>query len=71
MNEKNKTEIISQINELLEFDKNSKPISMQVIEILDLEELISMRDTMLENKKFLHDESQKWLDEIYEKTKKE
>lgn len=72
MIEKNdKSTIIKEINSLLKYDDKNQEISPQILKLLELEELIDMRDKLLIGKKFLRDETISWFDELYEKTKKD
>jgi hypothetical protein len=66
-----KSTIIKEINSLLKYDDKNQEISPQILKLLELEELIDMRDKLLIGKKFLRDETISWFDELYEKTKKD
>lgn len=66
-----KSTIIKEINSLLKYDDKNQEISPQVLKLLELEELIDMRDKLLIGKKFLREETISWFDELYEKTKKD
>ncbi len=71
MEKETKESIIMEIHDLLEFDQESRPIYLAVLDILDEDELIDVRNRMVENKQFLNEHTKNWLDEIYEKTKKD
>lgn len=71
MEKETKESIIMEIHDLLEFDQESRPIYLAVLDILDDDELIDVRNRMVENKQFLNEHTKNWLDEIYEKTKKD
>ena len=71
MEQETKESILMEIHDLLEFDQESRPIYLAVLDILDEDELIDVRNRMVENKQFLNEHTKNWLDEIYEKTKKD
>lgn len=65
-----KSAIIKEINSLMKYDDKNQEISPHILKLLELEELIDMRDKLLIGKKFLREDSISWFDELYEKTKR-
>lgn len=66
-----KTQLIKEINDLMQYDKIKDSISPFVMKYLEIDELLDIRDNLLASRKFLKEESIKWFDELYEKTKKD
>lgn len=66
-----KSALILEINSLIKYNNSSSDISPSLLKYFELEELISIRDSLLGNKKFLREETVNWFDELYEKTKKD
>lgn len=64
--------LIEEINELMKYNKNDdSSLSPFALKYLDLDELIDIRDNLLRSRKYLKEETIKWFDELYEKTKKD
>lgn len=70
-NDTDKQILIDEINDLMKYNPQDSSMSPFVLKYLDIEELLSIRDTLLGSKKYLKEESIKWFDELYEKTKKD
>ncbi|MCK9337733.1 MAG: hypothetical protein M0P43_07880 [Arcobacteraceae bacterium] len=67
-----KLELLSEIEELMSYDKNnSTSINKEYLKYLELEDLIGIRDDLLRQKIYLKEETINWFDELYEKTKKD
>lgn len=67
-----KLELLSEIEELMSYDKNNSTlINKEYLKYLELEDLIGIRDDLLRQKIYLKEETINWFDELYEKTKKD
>lgn len=67
-----KEELIEEIKELIATNKeDSIEINPNFLEYFDLEELISIRDTLIIKKNKIRESTFDYLDELYEKTKED
>lgn len=64
--------IINEIKELIVINKNEVvEINPNMLDYFNDEELIGMRNDLFNKKKNIREENAAWLNEIYEKTKKD
>jgi len=64
--------IINEIKELIVIDKDDVvEINPNMLEYFNDEELIGMRNDLFNKKKNIREENASWLNEIYEKIKKD
>ena len=67
-----KEELIEQIKELITINKNETiEINPDFLEYFDLEELISIKETLIIKKSKIRETTFDYLDELYEKTKED
>jgi len=69
MTQEEKQQLIDQIKFLIGCNDKPTEIDPNLLQYFDEDELIAIRDNLLQSKKDLHQQSIKWLDELYEKTK--
>ena len=63
-----KKELIDEIKKLIDTNSNTTTqINIKYIDFFELDELISIRDELLGKKENSHQESQNYLDEIFNK----
>lgn len=71
-NELTKEELIEEIKSLIIIDKeDSIEINPNFLEYFDLEELISIKETLIFKKNKIRESTFEYLDELYEKTKED
>lgn len=67
-----KEEVVEQIKDLISTDKNeSIDINPNFLEYFDLDELISIKETLIIKKNKIRETTFDYLDELYEKTKED
>ena len=62
-----KMALIEEIEKLIESDPHAPITSFSMLEFLELDDLISVRETLLHSKKNRSSENEKWFDELCKK----
>ena len=62
-----KYEIIREISQLLESDPNAIPMELSMLDFLEEDELLKIRNGLLRQKEIRPKENQAWFDELVEK----
>ncbi|WP_263833572.1 hypothetical protein [Sulfurospirillum oryzae] len=62
-----KMALIEEIEKLIESDPNAPISSFSMLEFLELEDLVSVRETLLRSKKNRSQENEVWFDELCKK----
>ena len=62
---KKKNELILEIASLMESNPNAKPLTLNVLNLLDIEELEKIKSTLNDSKKNREEELKEWVDDIY------
>ena len=62
-----KMALIEEIEKLIESDSNAPIASFSMLEFLELDDLVSVRETLLRSKMNRSSENEKWFDELCKK----
>lgn len=64
MKKDEKDKLILEIASLIESDPNATPMSLDILNILSEEELISIKDNLVKAKNNKKEENEKWFDKL-------
>jgi len=64
-NNKEKDNLILEIASLIESTPNAKPLSMNVLDLLDIEELKKIKSALENSKQNRKEELKDWVEDIY------
>lgn len=62
-----KMALIEEIEQLIESDPNAPITSFSMLEFLEIDDLVSVRETLLRSKMNRSSENEKWFDELCRK----
>ncbi len=68
-NNKEKDNLILEIASLIESTPNAKPLSLNVLNLLDIEELEKIKSTLVNSKQNREEELKEWVEDIYNNCK--
>lgn len=68
-NNKEKDNLILEIASLIESTPNAKPLSLNVLDLLDIEELEKIKSTLTNSKQNREEELKEWVEDIYNNCK--
>ena len=68
-NNKEKDNLILEIASLIESTPNAKPLSLNVLDLLGIEELKKIKSTLANSKQNREEELKEWVEDIYNNCK--